>query len=79
MEQRIGHATEADSACPLPGHELSSQPTSLTAKERHTMARLNGKIAIVTGSGSGIGQVTATLLAERGAAVIIADSFALAA
>ncbi len=37
------------------------------------MARLNGKIAIVTGSGSGIGQVTATLLAERGAAVIIAD------
>jgi NAD(P)-dependent dehydrogenase (short-subunit alcohol dehydrogenase family) len=37
------------------------------------MARLDGKIAIITGAGSGIGQVTAALLAERGAAVIIAD------
>jgi NAD(P)-dependent dehydrogenase (short-subunit alcohol dehydrogenase family) len=34
------------------------------------MAHLDGKIGIVTGAGSGSGQVTATLLAERGAAVI---------
>jgi NAD(P)-dependent dehydrogenase (short-subunit alcohol dehydrogenase family) len=37
------------------------------------MARLDGKIGIVTGAGSRIGQVTATLLVERGAAVIISN------
>jgi NAD(P)-dependent dehydrogenase (short-subunit alcohol dehydrogenase family) len=33
---------------------------------------LNGKVAIVTGSGGGIGAATARMLAEQGAAVIIA-------
>jgi len=37
------------------------------------MARLDENIGIVTGAGSGIGQVTATLLRERGAAVIISN------
>jgi NAD(P)-dependent dehydrogenase (short-subunit alcohol dehydrogenase family) len=35
------------------------------------MARLDGKLGIVTGAGSRISQVTATLLVERGAAMII--------
>jgi 3-oxoacyl-[acyl-carrier protein] reductase len=35
--------------------------------------RLQGKVAIVTGGGSGIGQATAVRLAKEGAAVIIAD------
>lgn len=34
---------------------------------------LEGKIAIVTGGGSGIGQATAVLLAARGATVVVAD------
>lgn len=34
---------------------------------------LNGKVAIVTGSGRGLGQVTALLLAREGAAVSISD------
>lgn len=34
---------------------------------------LKGKVAIVTGSASGIGRETAELLAERGCSVIIAD------
>jgi NAD(P)-dependent dehydrogenase (short-subunit alcohol dehydrogenase family) len=34
---------------------------------------LQDKVAIGTGSGSGIGKATATVLAERGASVVIAD------
>ena len=37
------------------------------------MASLSGKVALVTGGGSGIGLATARLLAERGATVAVAD------
>lgn len=37
------------------------------------MARLAGKVAIVTGAGSGIGLATATIMAREGARVIVAD------
>ena len=37
------------------------------------MCNLNDKVAIITGSGSGIGQATAEVLAERGASVVVAD------
>ena len=37
------------------------------------MGRVEGKVAIVTGSASGIGRVTSLLLAREGARVVIAD------
>lgn len=38
------------------------------------MGKLDGKVAIVTGAGSGIGAATAWLLASMGAAVVLGDS-----
>ncbi len=43
------------------------------------MDELAGKVAIVTGAGSGIGEACATLLARRGAKVLVADVRAEAA
>lgn len=37
------------------------------------MSRVAGKVALVTGGASGIGLSAATLLAEAGAAVVVAD------
>jgi NAD(P)-dependent dehydrogenase (short-subunit alcohol dehydrogenase family) len=37
------------------------------------MRRLDGKVAIVTGAGSGIGEATARLMAREGALVVVAD------
>jgi NAD(P)-dependent dehydrogenase (short-subunit alcohol dehydrogenase family) len=37
------------------------------------MKRLQGKVAVVTGAGSGIGEATARLMAREGASVVVAD------
>ena len=37
------------------------------------MGNLDGKVAVITGAASGIGAATAALMAQRGAAVVVAD------
>jgi NAD(P)-dependent dehydrogenase (short-subunit alcohol dehydrogenase family) len=63
----------------VPGVGRGSLPTAPTedGPERSgmetAMARLDGKVAVITGAGSGIGRVAASLFAAEGAQVVVAD------
>ncbi|TMF28170.1 MAG: SDR family NAD(P)-dependent oxidoreductase, partial [Chloroflexi bacterium] len=37
------------------------------------MGRLDGKVCVITGAGSGIGQASARLFAREGARVVVSD------
>src|SRR5258705_11358948 len=51
---------------------LPSLRSSATRCKEHTM-RLKDKIALITGSGSGIGEATAKTFAREGATVVVTD------
>jgi NAD(P)-dependent dehydrogenase (short-subunit alcohol dehydrogenase family) len=47
---------------------------NLWTKEATKVGRLDGKVAIITGAGAGIGQATALLFAKESAKVVVADN-----
>src|SRR5207249_8323014 len=46
---------------------------SCAHKKETTMTVMNGKVALITGAGSGIGLATAKAFAQAGASVVLAD------
>src|SRR6266700_1565887 len=52
---------------------IAGAPTARCAPEPASMNRLAGKVAVITGAGSGIGRATAMAMAAEGAAVLVAD------
>src|SRR5947208_13855039 len=59
---------------PLGGEKTGGQRgTGVVSRERNALRGLKGKIAAVTGAGSGIGQAAAKRLAEEGCSVAILE------
>lgn len=72
----ISTAFRSFDSCRSDGASSQSQPVNVSllphTLDRTTMPRLDGKTAIITGAGSGIGKAIARVLAEEGARLVLA-------
>src|SRR5258708_14797583 len=65
--------TSQDAACDqcLRGDLSNGSPLSDRRAKENFMSGIKGKVVVITGASSGIGEATALLLAERGAKVVL--------
>src|SRR6476660_2456157 len=73
MSSRISRSISAKSPTTTSPRPKSSSSRSTSNSTRKTLMSLQGKVALVTGAASGIGEQCARKLAAQGAPFVIAD------
>ena len=67
----MAHPSDSQAKAPAPAHPLAAYVKEPWYYEAKSLPNLNGKVAIVTGSSTGIGKEVARALYEMGAKVIV--------